>query len=199
MGELGMMQSIRQEDIRRDLWSESGNSGFSDELEGTFSARKVVVGRDENRHFGIFDNVDSKSASGALKKFGKIKTMKQIGLYIKELLKTRSFRQARIAVKDCRLSALNSAIDISSKKLKDRKTEAFAAYCHINGTPDDETETLEQALERLSNMVEIVNQLDVDHGMVDETVQKYEHYLQARNEMDEMLAAKTLLEGSIKE
>lgn len=195
-----MMRSISQESIRGDLWSESGNSGFSDELEGTFSARKVVVGRDENRHFGIFDdNVDSKSASGALKKFGKIKTMKQIGVYIKELLKTRSFRQARIAVKDCRLSALNSAIDVSSRKLKDRKIEAFAAYFHINGTPDDETVTPGQVLERLNNMVEVVNQLGVDHGMVDETVQKYERYLQARNEMDEMLAAKTLLEASIKE
>lgn len=199
MGELGMMQSIRQEDICRDLWSESGNSGFSDELEGTFSARKVVVGRDGNRHFGLFDNVDSKTASGALKKFGKIKTMKQIGVYIKELLKTRSFRQARIAVKDCRLSAVNSSIEVSSKKLKDRKTEAFAAYCHINGTPDDGTEAPIKALERLRNMVETVNQLDVDHGVVDETVQKYEHYLQARKEMDELLAARTLLESSIKE
>ncbi|WP_354011017.1 hypothetical protein [Endozoicomonas lisbonensis] len=192
-----MMRSVSQDSIQGLLWSEPENASSDNDMEGAFSARKVVVGRDENRHFGLFDKVDSKSAGGALKKFGKIKTMKQIGVYLKELFKTKSFRQARIAVKDCRLSALNSAIEVSSKKLEDRKIEAFAAYCHINGTPDDETATPEQALERLSNMVESVNQQGIEPGFDDEAVQKYEQYLQARNEMDEMQAAKALLEASI--
>ena len=195
-----MMKSVSHESINGLFWSEPTFVSSNNENEAVFSTRKVVVSRDENRHFSLIDKVDPKNAKGALKKFGKIKTMRQIGVFIKTLFKTKSFRLARFAVKTCRLVALDDAIAVSKKSLQDRKTEAVKAYNHIKISNPKGGNALEQESEYIKDMVELLNKADTyseSDFNLHENIQNIEDYLLAQKEMDEMEAAKELLGKSL--
>lgn len=198
-----MMESVSHESAQRALLVGRGN--VSSKNEAVFSTRKVVVGRDENRHFSLIDQVDPKNAKGALKKFGKIKTMEQIGVFIKTLFKTKSFKYASIAVKRCRLSALNKAVAASETSLKARKTKAVEAYNHIKASNPKGFNALEQESEYIKGMVELVNKPDAysepGFGLNDlgENLQKIETYLLAQKELAEMEAARELLKPASRE
>ena len=199
-----MMKSVSHESVQGVLWSERGNVSSNNDNEAVFSTRKVVS-RDEKRHFSLIDQVDPKNAKGALKKFGKIKTVGQIGVFIKELFRTKSFKLASVAVKTCRLSVLNDAIAVSETSLKDRKTKAVEAYNHIKASNPTGGNTLEQESEYIKGMVNLLNEPDVysepsfGQDGLGENIQNIENYLLSQKEMDEMLAARELLESSMRE
>ena len=204
-----MMQSMDVDGIKGYFLGQAVETENDDVFEGTFSTRKVVS-RDENQRFNLIDKVAPENATNALNKFGKIKTIERIKIFFKALVTTRSFKQARVAVHQSRLMELNKAIKTHSTSLGDREVEAYQAYNYIKSTSVTGYDPLEQESAYLKGMVDLLNEPDNhrnpdlrasvntdEEGPTESAMRECEGYLISRKQLDEMEAARELLESSI--